>query len=164
MKRKYSTEDNTKNHGDKIDHDKKVYTQGNHIWFNDCITSKSIFTLNKIIHEHNHHFEKKKNELSYLDIRPKDLYLHINSSGGDLSESFGAIDVICNSKIPINTIIEGSAASAATLISIAGKKRFITKHSILLIHELSSRMWGKMSQLEDEHENNKFFMKKIKDL
>ena len=42
MKRKYSTEDNTKNHGDKIDHDKKVYTQGNHIWFNDCIRYHTV--------------------------------------------------------------------------------------------------------------------------
>ena len=72
-----------------------------------------------------------------------------------------AVDCIRNSKIPIYTIIEGRAASAATFMSIAGKKRYITENSVLLIHQLSSGMWGKMSELEDELENNKFFMEKI---
>lgn len=168
MKRKFEhTLELPKNHNKPNDNDngeKKVYTYGNHIWFNDGISNKSVTALNKIIYNHNHHYEKKKRELIYLDIKPKDLYLHINSDGGELSETFAAIDVILNSKIPINTIIEGRAASGATLMSIVGKKRYITKNSILLIHELTSKMWGKMSQLEDEHENNKFMMDKIIDL
>jgi len=72
-----------------------------------------------------------------------------------------AVDAIRNSKIPIYTIIEGEAASAATFLSVSGKKRFMTENSVLLIHQLSAGAWGKMEELEDEHKNNKFFMEKI---
>ena len=72
-----------------------------------------------------------------------------------------AVDAIKNSKIPIHTIIEGQAASAATFLSVAGEKRYMTENSVLLIHQLSSGCWGTMHELEDEHENNKFFMEKI---
>lgn len=139
----------------------KVDSIGNHIWFNDDITSDSVSKLIKVINYRNFIFEQKQREIFYGKLEPKPLYLHINSDGGSVHEGMAAVDCIRNSKIPIYTIIEGRAASAATFMSIAGKKRYITENSILLIHQLSSGMWGKMTELEDEHENNKFFMEKI---
>lgn len=140
---------------------KKVECMGNHIWFNDDVNNKSISQLIKIIHGKNLFFETKKREAYYAKMEPKPLYLHINSYGGDLQEGMAGVDCIRNSKIPIYTIIEGQAASAATFLSVAGKKRYITENSILLIHQLSAGAWGKMDELEDEHQNNKFFMEKI---
>ena len=140
---------------------KKIDSIGNHIWFNDDITNNSISQLIKIISAKNFIFEQKKREIFYCKIKPAPLYLHINSCGGDLQEGMAAVDAIRNSKIPIYTIIEGEAASAATFLSVAGKKRFMTENSVLLIHQLSGGAWGKMEELEDDHQNNKFFMERI---
>ena len=62
------------------------------------------------------------------------------------------------------TIIEGCAASAGTMISIVGKKRWMQKHSYMLIHQLSSSSWGKYSELVDDMENNNKLMEMIKTL
>lgn len=140
---------------------RKIDCIGNHIWFNDDVTNNSISQLLKIISARNFIFEQKRREMFYCTLTPEPLYLHINSCGGDLQEGMAAVDAIQNSKIPIYTIIEGEAASAATFLSVAGKKRFITENSVLLIHQLSSGAWGTMEELEDEHKNNKFFMEKI---
>ena len=91
------------------------------------------------------------------------LYLHINSYGGDLQEGLLAADCIINSRIPIYTIIGGKAASAATFLSICGKKRFMTENSTILIHQLSGGYWGKFQEMEDEQKNNEFFMTKMYD-
>jgi ATP-dependent Clp endopeptidase proteolytic subunit ClpP len=139
----------------------KVDCIGNHIWFNDDVENESVSKLIKIISAKNFIFNQKVKEIYFGKIEPVPIYLHINSDGGSISDAMAAVDCIRNSKIPIYTIIEGNAASAATFLSIAGKKRFITENSVLLIHQLSSGMWGTMSQLEDEHQNNKFFMEKI---
>ena len=39
------------------------------------------------------------------------------------------------------------------MISVHGKKRFITKSGHMLIHQLSSGFWGKMAEFEDEVKN-----------
>ena len=139
----------------------KIDCIGNHVWFNDDITNDSVSKLIKIISGRNFVFEQKQREVFYGKLVPSPIFLHINSGGGELQEGMAAVDAIRNSKIPIYTIIEGEAASAATFLSVSGKKRFMTENSVLLIHQLSSGFWGNMQQLEDEHENNKFFMEKI---
>ena len=75
-----------------------------------------------------------------------------------------AIDVIQNSKISVHTIIEGATASAGTLISVVGKKRYIRPNAYMLIHQLSSSCWGKMNEIEDEFKNLQSIMKRIKDI
>lgn len=143
---------------------KEIETIGNHIWFNDDITNLSMNKLIKLINTKNFYFKQFQTDTQYGKVYPNPLYLHINSNGGDLQSAMGAVDCIINSVIPIYTIIEGQAASAATFLSIVGKKRFMTEHSVLLIHQLSNFSSGKMNELEDQHTNNKFFMEKIYDL
>jgi ATP-dependent Clp protease, protease subunit len=102
-----------------------------------------------------------------LDIntaKPKALKIYINSNGGELFAAIPLIDAIANSKIPIHTYIEGMAASAASLIAMAGHKRFITKNSFMLIHELRTGVEGTFSNVMDEHENCIKLMNVIKKL
>ena len=75
-----------------------------------------------------------------------------------------AIDVILASKIPIYTIIEGATASAGTLISVVGTKRFICPSAYMLIHQLSSEFWGKMNEIEDDYKNLQVLMQRIKNI
>ena len=49
---------------------------------------------------------------------------------------WGLIDVILNSKTPIYTHCQGYAMSAGFLIFIAGNKRYMTKHSTLMCHQV----------------------------
>ena len=44
------------------------------------------------------------------------------------------------------------------------KKRIITKNSYMLIHELKSSFWGKMSEIEDEYSNLQNLTNLIKNL
>jgi ATP-dependent Clp protease protease subunit len=88
-----------------------------------------------------------------LNIEEIPIYLHINSNGGFIFAANSIVDLIINSNVPIYSIIEGACASAATLISIVCNKRYIRKHSHMLVHQLSSVVIGKMNEIDDEHAN-----------
>ena len=65
------------------------------------------------------------------------------------------LDFIKNSKIPVHTVVEGRVASAASMMSVVGKRRYMSRHSRILIHQLTGGFWGKMSELEDNMEDCK---------
>jgi ATP-dependent protease ClpP protease subunit len=65
------------------------------------------------------------------------------------------------SEVPVVSVIEGCAASAATIMSVVASHRQINKHAYMLIHQLSSGMWGKYHEQKDTMENNDRLMKKI---
>lgn len=137
----------------------EVTSSRNHIYFYCSVGKKSCLKLNtllketaqKIIDDGSNHLKKDK----YI-------YLHINSFGGGVFAALSTIDTIRNLKVPVISIIEGGAASAATMISVCCDYRIIFKNSFMLIHQLSSSCWGKMNQLEDEMENLKKLMNRIK--
>lgn len=85
------------------------------------------------------------------------ILLHIHSDGGDLLGALAVIDAIQLSNTPVYSIIEGYAASAASLISVSCHKRFITKNSHMLIHGLRSEFWGTHADFIEEVE----FQKKL---
>ena len=128
----------------------------NHIYFYCDVSQKSVFELIKEIQNLNNRI------LSYSAVigqEPLEIYLHINSEGGEIFAALAAVDHIISSRVSITTIIEGCAASAATLISIVGKKRQIRAHASMLIHQLSSGFWGKMAEMEDEISNCRYLEK-----
>jgi ATP-dependent protease ClpP protease subunit len=97
-----------------------------------------------------------------IKIEPKPITLYITSNGGYVYEVFSAIDTIRGMKIPVHTVCKGFVASAGTLLSLAGKKRFITESSYMLIHELRAGYWGKFTYLTESFENSKQLMDHIK--
>jgi len=145
----------------KKNSDTKIERDNNHIYFHSEVDRESIFELIMLIRE----AEEESVLTSFkLNIDEVPIYIHINSYGGSIFAAFGAIDVIKACRVPVYTIIEGSTASAGTLISIVGKKRFIRPTAYMLIHQLSSGCWGKMSEIEDEFKNLQDLMKKIKQI
>ena len=141
--------------------DTKIEKDNNHIYFHSEVDRESIFELIMLIKE----AEEESILTSFkLNIEEVPIYLHINSFGGSIFAAFGAIDVIKACRVPVYTIIEGSTASAGTLISIVGKKRFIRPSAYMLIHQLSSGCWGKMSEIEDEFKNLTELMEKITEI
>lgn len=139
----------------------EVQEINNSVFFYTDVTKQSVLNLNQKL-------KKLGTDLSVtgimLDVPTPELKLHINSNGGSLLDGFAAVDYVRNCKAPVHSIIEGSAASAATLISVAAPKRSITKHSFMLIHQLSGGMWGKFESMKDDMQNCNLFMDKINEI
>ena len=133
----------------------RVTSEDNHIYFYDEVNTKSILTLTKFIKTINAKLLALKLDFQLkheIEIEPT-IYLHINSYGGYITDALLGVDAIKQSKIPITTIVEGAAASAATLLSIVGTHRQITKNSSMLIHQLSGISMGTYEQMKDELKN-----------
>ncbi len=67
-----------------------------------------------------------------------------------LFSGFSVADQLPMIKSPIYSVVEGICASAATLIATSCSKRYILPNSFMLIHQLSSFMWGTHEQFKDE--------------
>ena len=130
----------------------------NTIYFYGDVTESNALELNSTLHA-----VDKKLQLSgqFLDMTPI-IKLHINSYGGSLFAGLATVDTIRNLNAEVHSIIDGAAASAATIISCSCSKRYMGKYSKMLIHQLSSGMYGKYNELEDDMENNKHLMETIK--
>jgi ATP-dependent protease ClpP protease subunit len=146
--------------------DNNIYVSYNHIYFTGDITKKSAFNLCKNI-------RLLESELRIEEVEKNicnEMFLHITTDGGCISSAFSIIDCMESSRIPVNTVIDGSVSSAGTLISIHGKKRFVCKNSYVLIHELRSGCWGKLAYIDDTYKNcikiqehiNRFYLTKTK--
>ena len=139
-------------------HGDNIYNHANHIYFNDDITDESIFSLNQELRDVAN--KLKKNALTY-GVEAPPIFLHITSNGGSVHAAFSAIDCIEQLSVPVHTVVDGFVASAGTLISIVGKKRYISQNAYMLIHEVSSEVWGKLSAIEEEVTNLKKIMDHI---
>lgn len=64
----------------------------------------------------------------------EEVIIHINSPGGDVAEGFALHDILASSGKKVTTIVEGRAASIATVVALAGSVRKITQHSTFFIH------------------------------
>lgn len=76
------------------------------------------------------------NEFDYLKtyVRPSLIRVLINSEGGSVLHGMSIYSTIQNSTIPTECIIEGMAASMASIIWAAGNKSLMRDYSILMIH------------------------------
>ena len=106
--------------------------QGNKIYFYTDISKETILSLNKQIDDLTK--QMKIIQFTHNLSEPPPIEIHICSDGGDIFAANASIDKIINNKVPIYTYIEGVAASAASLISVCGHQRFISKNSCMLIH------------------------------
>jgi ATP-dependent Clp endopeptidase proteolytic subunit ClpP len=147
--------------GSKKGSGEKIERDNNHIYFYSEVNRDSIYDLIMLIKE-----AEEESILTSLKLKIDEIpiYIHINSLGGSIFNCFAGIDIIQLCKVPVHTIIEGGSASAGTLLSVVGKKRYMTKNAYMLIHQLSSGFWGKMGEIEDEFKNLEDLMKRIKDI
>lgn len=164
-----------------VSNDEHVFIneQTNEIHFNGTIGSKSISTLisklkylegkiivktkklkRKILELENDN--ESNSDIINISVEPKPIKLYITSKGGLVYQVFYAIDTIMSLEVPVHTYCQGLVASAGTLLSLAGKKRYITENSYMLIHEIRSGMWGKFTELTESMENSKQLMDRIK--
>lgn len=148
-----------------------IYSNENHVYFNSAINDSTIITLQKIVQKTvNDILTKSKSATSSeFIVEYPPIVLHIHSPGGSLFAAFKFIDFmqfIRNKyqQIKFHSVIEGRAASAATLISVTADKRFITKYGYMLIHQLSAGTYGKYNEIKDDVHNFDILMTRIKEI
>lgn len=143
--------------------DDLIYLKKNHLFFHKEVSEDSVDKVKKLMRQYYDKVNSIQLKHECINFNPKPLYIHIFSPGGCAYSGFALYDFIMEykKKIPVYTVVEGSVASAATFISIAGNKRFITPNSSMLIHQLSTMMGGNFEQIKDQFDNSKKCMEKI---
>tara|TARA_R100001015_G_C4481401_1_gene61806 strand:- start:3 stop:599 length:597 start_codon:yes stop_codon:yes gene_type:complete len=141
--------------------EKHISVQDNKIYFYSGVNRNACVELNKKIGE----LESKALTLSKsLGILPPPIKVFINSGGGTIVSGIASMDTILRCKVPIETYVDGFSASAATFLTVVGKKRYMSRNSYMLVHQLSTSFWGTYSNFEDEKQNLDLMMKSIKNV
>ena len=96
---------------------------------------------------------KEKIRLAEVSIEPKPITLYLTTHGGLVHAALAIVDTIESLKVPVHTVVSGYVASAGTLISLAGSKRYMTPNAFMMVHEIRSGFWGKYSDARVEYEN-----------
>ena len=108
------------------------------IFINDDITEH---TLTDLIIRIRNLLQNRKDKASPINLM-------INSPGGDVHEMFAIIDYIESLDVKVNTICRGKAFSAAAIILACGTgSRMMSKRSTVMLHQSSSFLGGKMSDI-----------------
>ncbi len=141
-----------------------VYRIENTIYFSDNINYNTAheliqtlrnFELDVLEDVKNAESEARKAKAKYATVvaEPMPIVLHLTTHGGLVHAAFAIVDCIKSLRVPVHTVVSGYVASAGTLISLAGAKRYMTPNSFMMIHEVRSGFWGRYSDMRVEHEN-----------
>jgi len=131
----------------------------NNIYFTGGLNDETCFKLTEALMHH-------RNQALSNDKYPPYINLFIQSPGGSLLPTLAVVDEIKNLGIPVYTYIRGYAASAATLLSVAGTQRFMYKHSLAMIHgvKLQEQEVSSLTDIKDLNANVDTFMNVVKDI
>ena len=141
--------------------EKHIAVHENKIYYYAGVNRESVVELNKKIGE----LESKNLIMSNtLDIDTPPIKVLINSGGGSITAGISSMDTILRCKVPVETYVDGFCASAGTFLSVVGDTRYMSRNSYMLIHQLSSSLWGKYSEIEDEKKNLDLMMETIKNV
>lgn len=112
-----------------------------HLFFHSAITKTSALTLVSNLLGLQHELLKYKSGVYFAEedekspmVEPK-IVLHLNSPGGILSSAYMIADTISNMTIPVDCIVDETAASAAVIVLLSAKNRMMQEHSVLIFHE-----------------------------
>ena len=101
-------------------------------------------------------------QFTYNLPEPPRIEVHMCSEGGEIFSAMASVDKILTNEVPVDTYVEGIVASAATLLTCVGSKRYITKSSCMLVHQISSGLWGNYMEFKDEIKNLELLMALLK--
>ena len=142
---------------------------GNHIYFYDVIDTQSQMWLQtQMTAAYEEYVISNAKELAHSHSITENIYLHINSPGGSVTSALALYDFIKSFPMVCVGIVEGMAASGASIMLCACAMRQMTKTSTVLCHELRHIGFGYVHEtwrnIQDQYENDKFFMDKLKEI
>lgn len=140
-----------------------IKVSNDHIWFYEQIDDKSAAFLNSKLFDISLKVAQSTVTSMIEYVNPSPIWIHINSIGGDVTSTLSIFDAINQLKnsVPIITIIEGQVCSGASIISLAGTKRFIRKNAVMLIHEIRSFMYGPLTKIKESVQNSDLLQAKL---
>lgn len=100
-------------------------------------------------------FADDKKEAQMKEYKRQPIHFYIDSRGGGAYDAWSIIGVMLNSKTPIYTYCMGYAMSAGFKIFLAGHKRFMSKNAVLMYHQTSTRISGKLNDLIEDVDETK---------
>lgn len=144
---------------DEADLEGLVYRYKNHIYFYDEVNPTTQLKLQLLIRE----ACEEAISMSQENKQSQPICLHINSGGGWATCGFALYDFIkaTSESVDIIGIVEGEAASAASLILLGCSTRLMSENSFILIHQISWGAWGNNRQMTDHSYNADKMMKKL---
>jgi len=97
------------------------------------------------------------------DDSDKDIYMYINSPGGEINSMYGIFDTMQYVKSDIVTIGYGQCCSAGSFILAAGTKgkRYVLPNTEVMIHELSGGTQGKMHDMRSRFVHTEYLYNKM---
>jgi ATP-dependent Clp protease, protease subunit len=97
------------------------------------------------------------------DDRDKDIFIYINSPGGDITSMYAIYDTMNYIKPDITTVGFGQVASAGSFILAAGTKgkRFALPNTEIMIHELSGGIQGKAGDMRNRFRHTERLYEKM---
>ena len=99
-------------------------------WFGEGITSKMVKDSLKAM-----------GSVSAIDV-------NVNSPGGDVFEGRGIFNLLKEHSAKVNVHVIAEAASAASLIAMAGDTITMAEGSLMMIHRASGLAWGNAEEVE----------------
>lgn len=92
-------------------------------------------------------------QMLILDSQNHDpIEVYINSPGGDVYAGLAIYDISKLIVSPIHTTCIGMAASMAAILMLMGTKRSATKHSRIMLHQVSLGSVGKLDEFKIDYE------------
>lgn len=107
----------------------RIYGDIGESWWGDSVTAKS--------------FSDELEELGNLST----IELHLNSPGGDAFDGVAIMNVLRDHSADVTVIVDGLAASAASIIAMAGDTVVMGRGSQLMIHDAASFGFGNAAEL-----------------
>lgn len=89
-------------------------------------------------------------QISALDV--DDLSVHINSPGGDAFAGVAIMNALRDHKANVHVIVDGIAASAASIIAMGGDKITMNLGSQMMIHDAVTYAYGDAAELRRQAE------------
>lgn len=86
-------------------------------------------------------------QLATLEARHSSIDMVLHSAGGSINEGLQMYNRLLKSKSNINTDIEGIAASMASVVAMAGKRRRIAKYGRMMLHQGRNTVSGSGNHL-----------------
>ncbi|MBE5866609.1 MAG: ATP-dependent Clp protease proteolytic subunit [Lachnospiraceae bacterium] len=97
-------------------------------------TNREIFLTTEVDSDTANKLIKQLMILEQLD-NTEEITLYINSPGGEVVSGLAVYDYIHLMKAPVRTVCIGTAASMGAILFLAGKKREMLPHTMLMIHD-----------------------------
>lgn len=149
-------------YGDPLFTERNIRCYGSDIYFFDAIDDESQLILQQMLKHCVAQFLGEHIQEILTQTLSDTITIHLNSPGGYAYSGLALYDFIKTLQVPITCVVEGTCASAATLILLACEERRMSDNSVFLMHQCSWGAWGDNRYMQDEAENSRKLMARLR--